>query len=284
MMSSIRPPFPYFGGKQSLAATIATALPPHRHYIEPFAGSLAVLLAKKPSPAETVNDVDHALMTFWRILRDRPAELAVACEFTPHARHEHATALTLDLDGETDELEIARRVWVVLSQGRTSTLRPTGWRHDTTGPRSTSMPGRLDGYRARLLPAAERIRNVSLECRDGIEMITAYGQGPDSVLYVDPPYLRRVRTSNYRREMGSVRAHEHLAAELHDCTASVVLSGYPDPLYDDMFRDWNRYELDAYTTQGITGTARTEVLWSNRPLALDQPNDLFSTIAAEETP
>jgi hypothetical protein len=50
-------------------------LPEHTHYVEPFAGSLAVLLAKPRSKMETVNDLDQDLMTFWRVLRDRPDEL-----------------------------------------------------------------------------------------------------------------------------------------------------------------------------------------------------------------
>lgn len=69
---TLAPPFTYFGGKQMLAGRIAALLPDHRHYVEPFAGSLAVLLAKPPSTLETVNDLDRDLMLFWRVLRDRP--------------------------------------------------------------------------------------------------------------------------------------------------------------------------------------------------------------------
>ena len=55
---------------------IAALLPAHRHYVEPYCGSLSVLLAKPPSNHETVNDLDCRLITFWRVLRDRPDDLA----------------------------------------------------------------------------------------------------------------------------------------------------------------------------------------------------------------
>ena len=34
---------------------------------------------------------------------------------------------------------------------------------------------------------------------------------------------------------------------LHDCRGPVVLSGYPSPLYDDLFTDWHRVELRSGT-------------------------------------
>ncbi|MPZ66778.1 MAG: hypothetical protein GEU83_15145 [Pseudonocardiaceae bacterium] len=109
------PPFAYFGGKTLLAPKVVRLLPDHEHYVEPFAGSLAVLLAKPPTGMETVNDLDGDLMTFWRVLRDRPGELTRSCALTPHARAEHQGGY--DRDG-CDDLETARRVWVMLTQGR----------------------------------------------------------------------------------------------------------------------------------------------------------------------
>ncbi|WP_433344995.1 DNA adenine methylase [Microtetraspora malaysiensis] len=71
------------------ADQIAAMLPVHTHYIEPFCGSMAVLLAKQPAKLETVNDLDRDLMTFWKVLRNRPADLVRLCALTPHSRAEH---------------------------------------------------------------------------------------------------------------------------------------------------------------------------------------------------
>lgn len=281
--SQTAPPFAYYGGKTMLAERIVDLLPEHRHYVEPFAGSLAVLLAKPRAHFETVNDLDGDLVLFWRILRDRPEDLGRACALTPHARAEHEASYQLDVD---DELERARRVWVRLSQGRGGMLRKTGWRFYRDAARRTgSMPWTLNSYVDRLYEAAERIAGVSIECRPAQQLIDDYGQHSSVLLYVDPPYLGSTRGwgNQYRHEMRGVDEHQALAEQLHSCAAAVVLSGYPSQLYDeDLYADWHRVEFAAYTGQGGSsgrGGARTEVLWSNRELG---PDHLFSDAVTTE--
>jgi DNA adenine methylase len=267
---------PYFGGKMMLAERIIATFPTHGHYVEPFAGSLAVLLAKSPADHETVNDLDGDLVTFWRVLRDRPAELERACAFTPHARAEHAAAY--DLPETLDEVERARRVWVQLTQGRAGVRTKTGWRHyqDPAGS-SASMPGYLAGYVGRIGPAVERLRRVSLECRPALDLVRDYGRHEGVLLYVDPPYLDSTRSSgSYAVEMGKDDEHRELAEALLACKASVVLSGYHSPLYDDLYAEWDRIEFDVGTGQSGEWGSRTEVLWSNRKIA--EPN-LFDLLA-----
>lgn len=276
MTAPARPPLAYYGGKTTLATHIGSMLPDHSHYVEPFAGSLAVLLAKSPSRMETVNDLDGDLMCFWRVLREQPADLERVCALTPHARAEHQAALA-DLTG-LDDLERARRVWVRLTQGRAGTLRSTGWRHYADpGTSSASMPRYLDGYTSRVAPAAARLAGVSLECRDAHEVIAAYGRHRRTLLYIDPPYVGTARDRNYRHELTTEHAHRELAAALHACHATVVLSGYPTELYDrDLYADWHRHTLPAGTSQGGPWTGRTEVLWSNRPLHTTAQGDLLT--------
>jgi DNA adenine methylase len=264
----IRPPFVYFGGKQTLAGRIVALLPTHLHYVEPFAGSLAVLLAKPPSRMETVNDLEHRLITFWRVLRERPDELERVCALTPHSRAEYEAML--DAEPAGDDLEVARRVWLQLSQGRGAALgRRTGWRYYIAGPGSKlSMPGYLGAYVRRMAACAERLAAVTLESRPALEVVTDYGRDPETLLYVDPPYLGATRnpTVRYGLEMRTEAEHRELAEALRAARAAVVLSGYPSPLYDELYAGWDRVSMATRTTQGGEDSARTEVLWSNRPL------------------
>lgn len=277
----MKPPFTYFGGKTAIADRIAALLPPHEHYVEPFAGSLAVLLAKPPSKMETVSDLDGDLVTFWRVLRDHPQELERACALTPHSRAEYLACY----DPATDDLERARRVWVNLTQGRGGQMRRTGWRYYADPSGGASMPGYLGAYVARIMPAAERLASVSLECLDALDIIRRYGTHPGTLIYADPPYPESVRARHtrgvirgpqYRHELRTNDDHRDLLKTLLDCRAAVVLSGYATPLYDDLLTGWDRREIAAQAGNGTSSNrARTEVLWSNRPFPPAQQS-LFS--------
>ena len=90
-------PFPYFGGKADAAPAVWSALGDPDHYVEPFAGSLAVLLrrpheANRTYYSETVNDLDGLLVNAWRSMQLSPRETADAAswpvsEADLHARH-----------------------------------------------------------------------------------------------------------------------------------------------------------------------------------------------------
>jgi DNA adenine methylase len=259
----VLPPIPYFGGKQALAPWIVSLLPDHGHYVEPYGGSLAVLLAKIPARMETVNDIDGELMTFWRVLRTRPIDLARVCALTPHSRAELLAAR----EASTDELETARRVWVRLTQSPGRTLRKNGWRR-RVDPGGAAIPRYLERYVERMPSAAERLKTVSLECAPALDLIATYGRNPRVLLYVDPPYLGDTRApgSRYRREMRGAGEHRELAAALADCRAAVVLSGYHSPLYDELYAGWHTYERRTTTGNAVGDKSRIEVVWSNRPL------------------
>ena len=87
-------PFPYFGGKRRAAPIIWRELGDPGGYVEPFAGSAAVLLAR-PRVAgrrvETINDADGWLVNTWRAIQLAPIEVAAyaagpVTEIDYHAR------------------------------------------------------------------------------------------------------------------------------------------------------------------------------------------------------
>jgi site-specific DNA-adenine methylase len=76
---TIAAPFPYFGGKRRAAPRIWQALGDPAGYVEPFAGSAAVLLARPTFAGrrvETLNDADGWLVNTWRAIQLSPAEVA----------------------------------------------------------------------------------------------------------------------------------------------------------------------------------------------------------------
>ena len=90
-------PFPYFGGKSLACETVWAALGDPENYVEPFAGSAAMLLGRpKVGKVETINDADGFVANFWR---------AVSLDAAEVARH---------VDWPTNEADlIARHSWLV---------------------------------------------------------------------------------------------------------------------------------------------------------------------------
>jgi site-specific DNA-adenine methylase len=90
---TLKAPFPWFGGKSKVAPFVWPRFGDTLNYVEPFAGSLAVLL-NRPFPVriETVNDADAFLANFWRALQHDPDGVAYYADWPVdeadlHARH-----------------------------------------------------------------------------------------------------------------------------------------------------------------------------------------------------
>jgi DNA adenine methylase len=78
----MKSPFPYFGGKRTIADVVWSRLGSPKQYIEPFCGSAAILLSA-PSPAslEVVGDANGFIANFWRAVVHQHAEVARWCDY-----------------------------------------------------------------------------------------------------------------------------------------------------------------------------------------------------------
>lgn len=283
----MKPPFAYYGGKTGMAPLIARLLPPHRVYMEPFFGSGAVLFEKRPATVEIVNDQDRAVVTFFRVLRDQPGDLARVCSLTPYARDEFVSA-DVDENGLTD-LEVARRFWARVNQSfsKTAGVR-TGW--SITTARTQSAPASAASKIRRFHACAERLLRVNIENCDAADLVERLAKA-DTAIYCDPPYLASTRSNVGRNGKGDYRVdmlheddHRRLAGVLASTPAAAIVSGYPCPLYDeDLYAGWHTLDVHVHVHSSnatrVARAVRTERLWSNRPISIDHQPELFEGVS-----
>jgi len=259
-MSIPRPALRYYGGKWLLAPWIISHFPRHAEYVEPFAGALSVLLQKQPAPLEVANDIEGRVLNFFQVLRERPDELVRLIRFTPWHEREYMNAY----QPSDDSLEDARRFWTVCwmsyqggpgkAQGRQSGFRISKAFHARTSPVT-------DGIRIEhLYLIAERLKKVQFLQRDGVEIIRAFADNPNTLFYVDPPYPLESRSN---KQGYTHDAHEDLFPALWEALFTVqgfaVVSGYLHPVYEALERaGWQRAETPAVTT---SGKHKTEYIW-----------------------
>lgn len=263
----MKAPFKYLGGKAKLAAKIVAMMPDHTLYVEPFAGAASVFFAKAPVKAEVLNDLDGRIVNFYRVLRDDPDELIRRLSLTPYSRTEYEDCR--DNPNRDDPIEAARSFFTQANQAFSGVLRrQSGWSRTRSGQGPGTFAAKVD----RLQEVAERLRGVTLESRDALEVAAFFGKDNPShaettVMYVDPPYLGSVRPKGQRAygvEMESDAQHIKLAECLESLDADVLLSGYDCELYSKLYKDWNRYTFTTVATASKENrNARTEIVWTN---------------------
>lgn len=257
-----RPLVRYHGGKWKLAGWILRHLPAHRVYVEPYGGGGSVLLQKARSYAEIYNDLDGEIVNLFRAARDQGEELARAVELTPFARAEFAQAY--EPDGEP--LEQARRTLIRAFMGFGSagaSGQVTGFRANSNRSGTTPAHDWMN-FPDHLRAVVQRLRGVVIENRDALDVMR-HQDGLDTVHYVDPPYVHetrhmRERSQAYKHEMTDEQ-HRDMAEVLASLCGTVVLSGYRCPLYDEIFKGWQRVDAAAHADGARD---RVESLWLSR--------------------
>jgi DNA adenine methylase len=263
-------PVVWFGGKGHLSAWIASHLPKHDTYVEPYGGAASVLFAKEPAPIEVWNDLHGDLANLFRVLRDSPDELERRVTLTLHSRgeYEHAVRI-LNNPAITDPHDRAVAFFIGMNQGFGGTQPTLGRWAKSKGQRLSNGMGNNTAQWWRKVAFIgdwhERLARVQIENRDALSVMRDY-DSESTAFYLDPPYPRatRVQSANaYRYEMDD-SAHQQLVDVALSLRGAVVLSGYNTPIYTELGRaGWQRVarSVHARGAGGIGGKGRTEFLW-----------------------
>ena len=131
-----------------------------------------------------------------------------------------------------------------------------------SGPTRSQTPVHDWNNNKHLSVVSERLKEVQIEHGDALTIIRRYDE-PGTLFYVDPPYIQGSRGKQWNRAAYANEytdeQHRQLADVLHAVKGKVVLSGYPSPLYDKLYRDWRRVERKACKDNGTK--AAVECLW-----------------------
>lgn len=260
-----RPVMRYHGAKFRIAKWVMGFFPSHRIYVEPFGGAAGILLQKPRSESEVYNDIDGDVSNVFSVLQDpskskRLHELLIV---TPYSRREFETAY---YEESTDSVERARRTLIRAGMGFGSagaTKGKTGFRIDSARKYGTAahLWAKYPDYIASF---GQRLQGVLIENRPALQIVENH-DSPDTLFYVDPPYVHDARVMGnrcYRHEM-SDSEHEALISELLELEGFVVLSGYDCDLYNDLLSSWTKRAKTARISAGRGTSTRVECVWIN---------------------
>ena len=150
-------------------------------------------MQKSPTAIETYNDLNGDVVNFFKIVRERPEELAYAIEWTPWARSEYEQAKA---SYEGDDLERARRFWIY----QMMSVGADPGKGSNSGMRIENKVvmerwERLDRKQVvdGIFATAKRLRTVQIESRPMNELLMRL-DSRIALFYIDPPYVSGTRT------------------------------------------------------------------------------------------
>lgn len=264
----MKPVLKYSGSKWGIAKWIVSNMPAHDTYLEPYFGSGAVFFNKAPSRSETLGDVDNRITNLFRVIRDKPGELATLVDMTPWSREEYYRSY--ELTG--DEVEDARRFMIRCWMGFGSkTSDRVGWKNDVQGINGAFTTRQWNALPEQIYIVTARLKNAQIENQPALQLIERY-RYPSVLIYADPPYPLSTRSKRqYAYEM---KDSDHIklldALDIHP--GPVILSSYACPLYDNRLTHWVRRTIKG---RAEGGRSREEVLWLNQTAAASIPSRLF---------
>lgn len=164
-------------GKKRLSEKLAGMLPPHKTYVEPFAGSAAVLFAKEPSDLEVICDADVEIARAYRCVKKLSAEQMKRLR-AKSWKGDPATFKQLINQNPGNDVDSLYR-FLYLTHFSYGKLRGKSFSPSGAGVEAKTM-SRVEAF-------APRLKNVRVYDGDYLKVVQKY-DGPNTAFFLDPPY------------------------------------------------------------------------------------------------
>ncbi len=152
-------------------------LPPHKTYVEAFAGSAAVMFEKEPSPVEVINDLDPEIAGAYRLIKRLSKKDLARLRRKSWVGDETTFKRLYDSKPQNDVDRLYRFLYVShFSYGR---LRSRSFSPAAKGTTAKTIQ-RLEKF-------GPRLQKVQVFNSDFEKVIRQF-DGPDTLFFLDPPY------------------------------------------------------------------------------------------------
>ena len=180
-------PITYYGGKQKIAKWIVSQFPPHKSYIEPFAGGLAVFFERqKRAKTDVINDINSDVYNLYLQWKENPEELLRVLRATPYSLQDYKHCQSV-YAGKTKASDIERaRAFFVNTNSSFGSRINSSWGRRYSGNIQTK-PIEFQNSVAIFRAFLGRMKDVYIENRDATKVIKSW-DNKDALFYVDPPY------------------------------------------------------------------------------------------------
>ncbi len=164
-------------GKKRLADRLSALLPAHKTYVEPFAGSAAVLFAKDPVETEVINDADPEIAQAYRLIKRLGQKDLERLRRMSWTGDEATFKRLLDAKPADDVEQLHRFLYLThFSYGK---LRGRSFNPGSAGVAAKTID-RIEAF-------APRLKNARVYGGDYEKVVRKY-DGADAVFFFDPPY------------------------------------------------------------------------------------------------
>jgi DNA adenine methylase len=247
-------PLSYIGGKNRIANNIIEIFPPHKTYVEVFAGGAQVFFHKEASPVEILNDLDGDVVTFFRVCQSHYEELLRYMKFAVVSREWFDLLQAQDPKTLTD-IQRAARFMYLQKNAYAGLVRNRKFGYAIEEP-SRFNPERLPEL---IENTHKRLARVQIECLPYQDILQRYDR-PTTLFYLDPPYFgRKLYHYNF-----SENDFKELESRLRDLRGMFVLSLNDVPEVRKLFSTFRISEIDIhYTAQREAGKRYRELLITN---------------------
>ena len=260
----MKTPLRYYGGKQQLVPWLSQFIPPHKIYVEPFAGGLSLFFGRPKSKniASVINDTNSMIYNLWKQLRENPNDLYRVLNGTLYSREDicraPAGALQISIyEGKlkVSKLEQARATFFIINSSF-GAKADGGFVATNKKYPAYSFSRQVSS----LMRCQEVLKKSVIENLDALKVILKY-DSPESFFYLDPPYpeAHQGHYSGYTME-----DFNRLCSVLKAIDGKFMLSCY---LKDEMEIDakWKVFKktMACKAERGEKKTNRTETILMN---------------------